>query len=148
MRTTVDLINLSPIAIFDGDILNKVWTGNDVSYDHLRVFDCKAFVHVPKDQRSNLDDKAKPCIFMGYGHEQFGYRLWDPINKKIIKSKDVMSLEDQVIIVTKVNLQVPLLESLSIWILYPLLWRMLNKGKMPKKMVMMQLMYKFIQLME
>ena len=94
IRTAVDLINLSPIAIFDGDVLDKVWTRNDVSYDHLRVFDCKAFVHVPKDQRSNLDDKAKPCIFMGYGHEQFGYRLWDPMNKKIIKSKDVMSLED------------------------------------------------------
>lgn len=32
------------------------------------------FVHVPKEQRSKLDDKAS----WGYGDEEFGYRLWDP----------------------------------------------------------------------
>jgi hypothetical protein len=32
---------------------------------------------------------------MGYGHEEFGYRLWDPVNKKIIRSKDVVFFEDQ-----------------------------------------------------
>ena len=47
----------------------------DVSYDHLRVFSCRAFVYVPKDERSKLDVKAKPCIFLGYDHKEFGYWL-------------------------------------------------------------------------
>ncbi|MCI15183.1 retrotransposon-like protein, partial [Trifolium medium] len=34
---------------------------------------------------------------MGYGHEQFGYRLWEPVDKKIIRSRDVIFLEDQTI---------------------------------------------------
>ena len=34
---------------------------------------------------------------MGYGHEDFGYRLWDPVSKKIIRSRDVIFLEDQTI---------------------------------------------------
>ena len=34
-----------------------------MSYSHLRVFGCKAFVHVPKDQRTKLDDKAISCLF-------------------------------------------------------------------------------------
>ncbi|KAG6432866.1 hypothetical protein SASPL_104454 [Salvia splendens] len=55
-----------------------------------------AFVHIPKDERSKLDDKTKPCIFLGYAHEEFDYRLWDPINRKIIRSRDVVFLEDQV----------------------------------------------------
>ncbi|CAN0846213.1 Retrovirus-related Pol polyprotein from transposon TNT 1-94 [Linum grandiflorum] len=93
MRTAVDLINLSPSVPLEGDVPQRVWSGKDVSYEHLRVFGCKAYVHVPRDERAKLDDKAKPCIFMGYGREEFGYRLWDPIARKIIRSRDVIFLE-------------------------------------------------------
>ena len=75
----------------------KVWTGRDVSYNHLRVFGCRAFVLIPRDERSKLDSKTKECIFLGYGHEEFGYRLWDPVNKKIIRSRDVVFFEEQTI---------------------------------------------------
>ena len=34
---------------------------------------------------------------MGYAHEEFGYRLWDPISKRIVRSRDVVFLEDQTI---------------------------------------------------
>ena len=43
--------------------------GKDVSYSHLRVFGCKTFVYVPKEQRSKLDDKVVPHVFIGYGDE-------------------------------------------------------------------------------
>ncbi|KAG8372283.1 hypothetical protein BUALT_Bualt12G0050200 [Buddleja alternifolia] len=55
----------------------------------------RAFVYIPKDERSKLDDKTKPCTFLGYGHEEFGYRLWDPVNRKVIRSRDVVFLEEQ-----------------------------------------------------
>ena len=74
-----------------------MWTGKDVSYDHLRVFGCRTFVHIPKDEMSKLDVKAKPCIFLGYGHEEFGYMLWDPMSKKIVRSRDVVFLEGQLV---------------------------------------------------
>ena len=95
MRTSVDLINFSLSVPLEGDVRERVWRWKDVSYDHLRVFGCKAFVHVPKDERFKLDDKAKPCIFLGYCHEEFGYRLRNQVNKKIIRNKDVVFLEDQ-----------------------------------------------------
>ena len=97
MRTAVDLINFSPSAPLDGDIHERVWTGKDVSYKHLRVFSCKAYVHIPKDERSKLDDKAKECIFLDYRHEEFGYRLWDPVAGKLIKNRNVVFLEDQIV---------------------------------------------------
>ena len=59
MRTTIDLINLSSSVPFKGDAPERVWTRKDVSYDHLRGFGCKAFVHIPKDERSKLDIEAK-----------------------------------------------------------------------------------------
>ena len=97
MRTSIDLINLSPSFPLKGDVLERVWIGKDVSYDHLRVFGCKEFVHIPKDERSKLDVKAKPCIFLGYGHEEFGYKLWDPLSKKIVRNRDVVFFEDQLV---------------------------------------------------
>ena len=117
MRTSIDLINLSPSILLKGDVPERVWTRKDVSYDHLRMFGYKAFVLIPKDERvsydhlrvfgcrayvpilkderSKLDVKAKPCIFLGYGHEEFGYMLWDPMSRKIVRSRDFVFIEDQ-----------------------------------------------------
>ena len=61
------------------------------------MFSCKTFVHIPKDERSKLDVKAKPCIFLGYGHEEFGYMLWDPMSKKIFRSRDIVFLKGQLV---------------------------------------------------
>ncbi|GJX75043.1 retrovirus-related pol polyprotein from transposon TNT 1-94 [Tanacetum coccineum] len=71
-----------------------VGSGKDVSYYHLRVFRCKASVHIPKDERSKLDVKGKPCVFLGYGQDEFGYRLYDPVRKKLVHSRDVVFEED------------------------------------------------------
>ena len=40
------LLMLSPVVTLDGDVPDRVWTGKNVSYDHLRVFGCKTFVHL------------------------------------------------------------------------------------------------------
>ena len=82
MRIAIDLINLSPSVLLDGDVPQRVWTCKEVSYKYLRVFGCKAYVHIPKDERSKLDDKRKPCIFLGYSHKEFGYRIYDPSHYK------------------------------------------------------------------
>ena len=34
--------------------------------------------------------KSKKCTFIGYGVNDFGYRLWDYENNKIIRSRDVI----------------------------------------------------------
>jgi len=62
MKTIVDIINLSPSVLLDGDVLKEVWSGRKVTYNHLKVFGCQAFVHIPKDERGKLDLKAKECI--------------------------------------------------------------------------------------
>lgn len=66
-------------------------------YDHLKVFGCKIFVHVPKDKRSKLDAKTHKCNFLGYGLDDFGDRLYDPTAKKIVRSQDIIFFKDQAI---------------------------------------------------
>ena len=75
VQTVCYLINQSPSVPLEFDIPERVWTGKVVSYPHLKVFGCKAFAHMPKEQRLKLDNKAIPCIFVGYGDAKFGYKL-------------------------------------------------------------------------
>ena len=79
----------------DGDTPQRVWTGKEVSYRHLKVFGCLAYVHVAKDRRGKLDPKIRPCVFLGYGDDEFGYRVWDPVDKKIFRSRDIIFMEDK-----------------------------------------------------
>lgn len=95
--TVVDLINICLSVPFDGDVPNKVWTRKNVSYGYLRVFGCITFVHIPRDERFKFYKRSKQCVFVGYGHEEFGYKLWDPCDKKIIRNCDVIFLEYQTI---------------------------------------------------
>ena len=61
------------------------------------MFGYMTFAHVLRDKWSKLDNKTKQCIFLGYSNEEFGYRLWDPTTKKIIRSRDVIFFENQTI---------------------------------------------------
>ncbi|KAM1652315.1 hypothetical protein ACFX1T_004838 [Malus domestica] len=45
VRTACYLINRSPSVPLGLNVPERVWAGNDVSYSHLKVFGCKAFVH-------------------------------------------------------------------------------------------------------
>jgi len=108
MKTAVDLINLSPSVPLNCDFPQRVWTGKDVSFEHLRVFGCKAFVHVPRDERSKLDSKAKQCIFLRYGHEEFGYRPEMLFSLKIKPLKTWNRLKSQSLFVKNVLIWVQL----------------------------------------
>ena len=67
MNTIVHVLNLTPCVPIEFDVPDRIWSDNEISYDHLHVFGCKAFVHIPKDERSKLDAKTRPCVFIGYG---------------------------------------------------------------------------------
>ena len=93
MYTVFYLINRSPSVPLKGDVPQRVWIGKDVSYQHLRVFGCLAYMHVPKDQGSKLDSKSKACIFMGYSEDEFSYKLWDLVDKKLLPEVNGIHLE-------------------------------------------------------
>ena len=44
LSTTTYVINRSPSVPLDGDTPQKVWTSKEVSYQHLKVFGCLAYV--------------------------------------------------------------------------------------------------------
>ena len=51
MLMVVYLINSSPLVPPNGDVPQRVWTGRNISYQHMRMFRFLAYMHVAKDQR-------------------------------------------------------------------------------------------------
>jgi len=149
LMTAVYLINLSPSYPLQGDVPNRFWYNNDVSYDHLKVFGCKAFVHISQDEKLKLDAKTRQCIFFGYGLDEFGYKLFDPIAKKVVGSRDVVFVEDQTIEdIVKTKVQVPQQESLVDLDPIPAAPALQQAGKLKVMLQMMHKMMCMVQVMK
>ena len=97
MLAVVYLINRFPSVPLKGDASQRAWTIKNVSYQHSNVFGCLAYMHVPRDHGSKLDNKSKPCIFLGYSEDEFGYKMWDLLDKKVVGSRNIVFLEDKTI---------------------------------------------------
>ena len=98
LATTTYVIYRSPPTPLYRDVPQRVWTAKDVLYRHLKVFSYLAYVPVAKDKRENLDPKTRPCIFLGYGDDEFDYRVWSLEEKKVIRSRDIVFIEEKTIV--------------------------------------------------
>ena len=78
----VYLINRGPSSYLDGIISQEAWTSKKVNYSFFNTFDCEAFVHIDKENRTKLEAKSKKCTFIGDNVNDFGYCLWDYENHK------------------------------------------------------------------
>ena len=59
LGTACYLVNRSPSSTLGDKTPQEVWTGKEPSLTQLKVFGCDAYVHVPKENRSELDKKAE-----------------------------------------------------------------------------------------
>ena len=54
--TACYLKNISPTSTLVDKTPHEVWSGKNPSIVHFSVFGCDAFMHIPKDKRSKLDN--------------------------------------------------------------------------------------------
>ena len=95
LSTATYLRNRSPTKAVPGMTPFEAWTGEKPRVDGLRVFGCQAFAHIPKDERKKLDSKSRKCVLLGYGMTTKGYRLYDPVKKRVFQARDVIFNEQK-----------------------------------------------------
>lgn len=95
VNTASHIINRCPSRVLNGKTPEEVWTGKKPTLKYLRVFGCVCHIHVPKEKRKKFDPKSEACIFMGYSDESKAYRVYQPIQGKVIISRDVIFSENQ-----------------------------------------------------
>ena len=94
VSTVVYLRNRSPTSSFKGATPYERWHGVKPNVEHLRVFGCNVYVHVPAEKRKKLDQKALKGIFVGYLEGSKGYKIYIPETRKFIRSRDVVFREN------------------------------------------------------
>lgn len=82
VRVAAYLHNRSPTKANEQTVY-EMWNGEKPNLKHLRIFECVAYAK-NLGQLKKLDNRSKMVKFVGY--MQTGYRLWDPIKRKIIIS--------------------------------------------------------------
>jgi hypothetical protein len=96
VNTANHLVNLSLTNANSGILPDQVYYGNSPKANHLRIFGSLCFLHIPKELRSKLDSKIKPCFFIGYDEQSKAYRIFDPTTKKIHISRDIVFDEQKI----------------------------------------------------
>lgn len=89
------ILNRCPTSSVKDLTPEEAWSGVKPSVGHLRVFGCIAHAHIPDAQRTKLEDKSHGCVLFGTSTESKGYKLYDPVSKKMTVSRDVVFEEDK-----------------------------------------------------
>jgi hypothetical protein len=58
-------VGKKPSSTVDDKTPHEVWTGKKPSLTHLKVFGCDSYVHVPKENKSNLDKRMENVYLLG-----------------------------------------------------------------------------------
>ena len=83
MRTVVDLINLSPSVSLNGDVLEKVWTRKEVSYDHLRESAVELLFIFQKMRGPSLIQKQSSAYFLAMGMKNLATGCMIQLTRKL-----------------------------------------------------------------
>jgi hypothetical protein len=66
----------------------EAFTGRRPDVEHIRIFGCLTYSHVPSKKRTKLDPTAQQGILVGYSEVSKAYRIYIPSQRKVVVSRD------------------------------------------------------------
>ena len=93
-RVVVYVHNCTPHRVLENKTPEEVFFEKKPEVNHLRIFECLVYIHIPKEKRTKLDSSGKKGIFVGYYESLKAYKIYFPGFKKIDISRDITFDED------------------------------------------------------
>jgi hypothetical protein len=90
VSTPVYLLNRAPTKSVVGMTPYEAWYGRKPSVDHLRTFGCVVHVKTVAGHTNKLADQNTPMVMIGYEAGTKAYRAYNPVNKKLVVTRDVI----------------------------------------------------------
>lgn len=109
VHTAVYLKNRSVASGLNQKTPFELWTGRKPDVGHIRIFGSTVMAHVPKEKRKKWDKKAVRHLLLGYPDSTKGYRLYNPVTKKVVIARDVTIMEPKM----EYNMEVAVEERVS-----------------------------------
>jgi hypothetical protein len=67
----------------------EAFTGRRPDVEHIRIFGCLTYSHVPSEKRTKLDPTTQQGILVGYSEVSKAYRIYIPSQRRVVVSRDV-----------------------------------------------------------
>lgn len=83
--STFDVQNMTP---------EEAWSGKRPTAYYFKIFSCIAYAHISNKKRKKLNDKEEKCVFLSVSETSKVYKLFNPLTKKIVTSRDVVFDEE------------------------------------------------------
>jgi hypothetical protein len=90
VKAAVYLLNQSLTRSLNGKTPFEAWLERKPSVQHLHTFGCVAYAKRIGLRVTKLADRSTPSVFLGYEPGTKGYRVYDPVNNKLIVTRDVI----------------------------------------------------------
>lgn len=100
------LINRMPLKILNNKTPFEVLYKKSPCYDMLKCFSCLCYASTTKRDRSKLDSRAEPCVYIGNDQEKKGYKLFNLVNKMVFVSRMSFLRKDSSLINSKQRIKV------------------------------------------
>jgi hypothetical protein len=94
-NTFVYVHNGIPHNILGNKTLKEVFNGKNPEVNHLKIFGCPMYIHIPKEKITKLEPSRRKGIFIGYNEISKAYRIYIPGKIQIEIGQDVNFNEDE-----------------------------------------------------
>lgn len=92
VTTATYVLNRTGKSSVDGVSPYELWIGSKPRIKHLRIIASTCYVHIPKEKRRKMDEKAIKGYLIGYDNDE-RYRIYVKEEHKVIVSRDVQFRE-------------------------------------------------------
>jgi hypothetical protein len=73
----------------------EAFTGRRPNVEHIRIFGCLTYSHVPSERRTKLDPTSQQGILVGYSEFSKAYRIYILPLRRVVVIRDVRFEEDR-----------------------------------------------------
>jgi hypothetical protein len=94
VTTAVYLLNRSLTSSLEGRTSYEAWHSNKPTIHHLRTFRCVVYTKVTRPHLAKFDDRGCKGVFIGYEAGSKAYRVYDPVEGRVIMSRDIVFNEN------------------------------------------------------
>jgi hypothetical protein len=93
--TTMYLQNKSPHRALGRKTPEEAFAGSRPYVEHLRIFGCLTFYHVPSEKRTKLDPITEKGILVGYLEVSKAYQIYILALRRVVVRRDVRFKKDR-----------------------------------------------------
>ncbi|KAI5333630.1 hypothetical protein L3X38_023762 [Prunus dulcis] len=90
VHTALYILNRCPTKALKHKTPFEAYSTRKPGVAHFKVFGSVCFVHKSAEGRQKLDAKSTKGVFVGYATCEKGYRVFDPVTRKLLLSRDVI----------------------------------------------------------